>query len=151
MDFRRAIPDDAPGIAALEEAIFPDAWDYRSVMDLITTEGAMCFTASEGGRVIAYVIGRLIAPEGEIYRVAVDEAYRKRGIAYRLLDYAIKTSRGKGLESVFLEVRSMNTPAINLYRAYGFTEVGRRKGYYRNPTDDAIVMLKASRADILEF
>lgn len=151
MDFRRAIPDDAPGIAALEEAIFPDAWDYRSVMDLITTEGAMCFTASEGGRVIAYVIGRLIAPEGEIYRVAVDEAYRKRGIAYRLLDYAIKTSRGKGLESVFLEVRSMNTPAINLYRAYGFAEVGRRKGYYRNPTDDAIVMLKASRADILEF
>ena len=83
--------------------------------------------------------------------MAVDEAYRKRGIAYRLLDYAIKTSRGKGLESVFLEVRSMNTPAINLYHAYGFSEVGRRKGYYRNPTDDAIVMLKASRADILEF
>lgn len=149
MDFRRAIPDDAPGIAALEEAIFPDAWDYRSVMDLITTEGAMCFTASEGGRVIAYVIGRLIAPEGEIYRVAVDAAYRKRGIAYRLLDYAMKTSRGKGLENAFLEVRSMNTPAINLYRAYGFVEVGRRKNYYRNPTDDAIVMLKASRADIL--
>ena len=151
MDFRRAIPDDAPGIAALEEAIFPDAWDYRSVMDLITTEGAMCFTASEGGRVIAYVIGRLIAPEGEIYRVAVDEAYRKRGIAYRLLDYAVKTSRGKGLESIFLEVHSMNTPAINLYRAYGFSEVGRRKGYYRNPTDDAIVMLKVSRADIYEL
>ena len=150
MDFRRAIPDDAPGIAALEEAIFPDAWDYRSIMDLITTEGAMCFTASEGGRVVAYVIGRLIAPEGEIYRVAVDEVYRKRGIADRLLDYAIKTSRGKGLESVFLEVRSMNLPAINLYRAYGFVEVGRRRGYYRNPTDDAIVMLKASRADILE-
>ena len=149
MDFRRAIPDDVPGIAALEEAIFPDAWDYRSVMDLITTEGAMCFTASDGGRVIAYVIGRLIAPEGEIYRVAVDAAYRKRGIAYRLLDYAMKTSRGKGLESAFLEVRSMNTPAINLYRAYGFTEVGRRKNYYRNPTDDAIVMLKASRADML--
>ena len=151
MDFRRAIPDDAPGIAALEEAIFPDAWDYRSVMDLITTEGAMCFTASEGGRVIAYVIGRLIAPEGEIYRVAVDEAYRKRGIAYRLLDYAVKTSRGKGLESIFLEVRSMNTPAINLYRVYGFSEGGRRKGYYRNPTDDAIVMLKVSRADVYEF
>ena len=111
----------------------------------------MCFTASEGGRVIAYVIGRLIAPEGEIYRVAVDEAYRNRGIAYRLLDYAVKTSRGKGLESIFLEVRSMNTPALNLYRAYGFSEVGRRKGYYRNPTDDAIVMLKVSRADIYEL
>jgi ribosomal-protein-alanine N-acetyltransferase len=141
MDFRRAIPDDAPGIAALEEAIFPDAWDYRSVMDLITTEGAMCFTASEGGRVIAYVIGRLIAPEGEIYRVAVDEAYRKRGIAYRLLDYAVKCERGKGLESLFLEVREKNIPAKNLYKSYGFREIGIRKNYYKNPDDNAIIML----------
>lgn len=150
MDFARSVPDDASGIAELEEKIFPDPWSYRSVVDLITTEGAMCFTAKEGSRVIAYVIGRLIAPEGEIYRVAVDEKYRQRGIAYRLLDYAVKTSRGKGLESLFLEVRSKNYPAINLYRAYGFREIGVRKNYYRDPTDDAIVMLKASRADLMD-
>ena len=149
MDFRRSVPDDASGIADIEAATFPDPWDFRSVTDLITTEGAMCFTARDGDRVVAYVIGRLIAPEGEIYRVAVDPDYRRRGIAYRLLDYAVKTSRGKGLESLFLEVRSMNHPAISLYRAYGFVEVGRRKGYYRDPTDDAIIMLKASRADML--
>lgn len=149
MDFRRSVPDDASGIADIEAATFPDPWDFRSVTDLITTEGAMCFTARDGDRVVAYVIGRLIAPEGEIYRVAVDPEYRRRGIAYRLLDYAVKTSRGKGLESLFLEVRSMNHPAISLYRAYGFVEVGRRKGYYRDPTDDAIIMLKASRADML--
>ena len=148
MDFRRAIPDDASGIAEIEELTFPDPWDYRSVMDLITTEGAMCFTASDGGRVIAYVLGRLIAPEGEIYRVAVRDEYRRRGIAYRLLDYSMKTSRGKGLESTFLEVRSQNTAAIGLYSAYGFREIARRKAYYRNPTDDAIIMLRASRADL---
>ena len=148
MDFRRAIPDDAPGIAALEEAIFPDAWDYRSVMDLITTEGAMCFTASEGGRVIAYVIGRLIAPEGEIYRIATKEGYRRRGIAYRLLDYAAKTERGHGLECLFLEVRSKNIPARNLYRAYGFKELGERKNYYKDPPDDAVVMVRAHSADL---
>ena len=149
MDFRRSVPDDAPGIAAIETATFPDPWDYRSVMDLITAEGAMCFTALDGDRVVAYVIGRLIAPEGEIYRVAVSEEYRRRGIAYRLLDYAVKTSRGRGLESLFLEVRSENTAAINLYRAYGFAEIARRKGYYRNPTDDAIIMLLAGRADMM--
>ena len=147
MDFRRSIPADATGIAALEEEIFSDAWSYRDIQDLICTEGGMCFTAIDGGEVIAYVIGRLIAPEGEIYRVAVDEAYRRRGVAYRLLDYATKTSRGRGLESLFLEVRSENVAAISLYRAYGFAEIGRRKNYYRNPTDDAIIMLKASRAD----
>ena len=149
MDFGRSVPDDAVGIAEIESLTFPDPWDWRSVSDLITTEGAMCFTAKEGGRVVAYVIGRLIAPEGEIYRVAVREEYRRRGIAYRLLDYAVKTSRGRGLESLFLEVRSKNIAAISLYRAYGFTEVGRRRDYYRNPTDDAIVMLKASRADMI--
>ena len=149
MDFRRSTPHDADGIARLEEEIFPDPWSWRSVSDLITTEGAMCFTASDNGRVVAYVIGRIIPPEGEIYRVAVAPDYRRRGIAYRLLDYAMKTSRGDGLEVAFLEVRSMNTAAINLYSAYGFKEIGRRKGYYHNPTDDAIIMLRANPIDLI--
>ena len=145
MDFRRSSPFDTEGIAAIEEASFPDPWSPRDVSDLITTEGGMCFTAAEDGVVVAYVLGRLIAPEGEIYRVAVREDKRRRGIGYRLLDYAIKTSRGRGLESLFLEVRSKNTAAIKLYLAHGFREIGRRKDYYKNPTDDAIIMLKGGR------
>ena len=148
MDFRRARPEDAFGIAEMEADVFPDAWSYRDIVDLISTEGAMCFSAIENGRVIAYVLGRLIAPEGEIYRVAVRDEYRRRGIAYRLLDYSMKTSRGAGLECAFLEVRSQNLPAIKLYTAYGFTEVGRRKNYYKCPTDDAIVMLRGFAAYI---
>ena len=104
----------------------------------------MCFVATEGDELVAYVIGRLIAPEGEIYRVAVTPKKRQRGIGYRLLDYSVKTSRGKGLESIFLEVRSRNIPAIKLYTAYGFTRAGYRKNYYKNPDDDAIIMLKSS-------
>lgn len=148
MDFRRSIPADATGIAALEEAIFSDAWSYRDVQDLICTEGGMCFTAIENGEVIAYVIGRLIAPEGEIYRVAVAPHKRQRGIGYRLLDYAVKTSKGQGLERLFLEVRSRNIPAIKLYTAYGFKEIGVRKRYYKDPEDDAIVMLRAHSDDM---
>lgn len=136
------------GIALLESEVFPDAWSYRDIQNLICSEGAMCFSAIDEGEVVAYVIGRLIAPEGEIYRVAVKPEKRKRGIAYRLLDYAVKTSRGKGLERLFLEVRSKNIPAINLYTAYGFTEIGVRKNYYKDPVDDAIVMLKAHSADM---
>jgi ribosomal-protein-alanine N-acetyltransferase len=66
---------------------------------------------------------------------------RGRGIGYRLLSYSLKTMRGRGLETTFLEVRSKNAPALALYRAYGFEEVGVRKGYYKNPDDDAIIML----------
>ena len=118
------------------------------MQDLICTEGSMCFSALEDGEVIAYVIGRLIAPEGEIYRVAVKPSKRQRGIGYRLLDYAVKTSKGQGLERLFLEVRSRNLPAIKLYTAYGFKQIGTRKNYYKNPADDAIIMLKAHSADM---
>ena len=148
MDFRRSIPADATGIAALEEEIFSDAWSYRDIQDLICTEGGMCFSAIEDGKVIAYVIGRLIVPEGEIYRVAVAPHKRQRGIGYRLLDYAVKTSKGQGLERLFLEVRSKNIPAIRLYTAYGFKEIGTRKNYYKDPQDDAIVMLRAHSMDM---
>ena len=148
MEFRRSVPADATGIARLEEEIFSDAWSYRDVQDLICTEGGMCFTAIDNGEVIAYVIGRLIAPEGEIYRVAVAPHKRQRGIGYRLLDYAVKTSKGHGLERLFLEVRSKNIPAIRLYTAYGFKEIGVRKRYYKDPEDDAIVMLRAHSADM---
>lgn len=148
MDFRRAIPADATGISEMEDLIFNDAWSYRDVQDLICTEGGMCFCAIEGDRVIAYVLGRLIAPEGEIYRVAVLPEKRCRGIGYRILDYAVKTSKGQGLERLFLEVRSQNIPAIKLYTAYGFKRIGIRKNYYKNPADDAIVMLRANPCDL---
>ena len=148
MDFRRSVPADATGIAKLEEEIFSDSWSYRDVQDLICTEGSMCFTAIDGGEVIAYVIGRLIAPEGEIYRVAVKPEKRQRGIGYRLLDYAVKTSKGYGLERLFLEVRSRNLPAVKLYTAYGFKQIGLRKNYYKNPTDDALIMLRAHSDDM---
>lgn len=149
MDFRRSSPFDAPEIARAEAQIFPDPWSERDISDTITHEGSMCFTAIKDGRVVAYVLGRIIPPEGEIYRVAVLPEHRQRGIGYRLLDYAIKTSRGSGLETVFLEVRSKNLPALSLYRAYGFERVGLRRGYYKNPDDDAVIMLKASRADMI--
>ena len=146
MEFRRSLPKDSAAIAALEAECFPDAWGERDIVDLISTEGAMCFSALDGDEVVAYFLGRLIAPEGELYRIAVSPRKRQRGVGYRLLDYAYKTSRGRGLESMFLEVRSANTAAIKLYLAYGFEKIGLRRGYYKNPTDDAIIMLKGKGA-----
>ena len=93
------------------------------------------------------IIGRVIAPEGEIYRIATRPTHRRRGIAYRLLDYAAKTERGHGLECLFLEVRSKNVAARNLYHSYGFRELGERKNYYKDPPDNAVVMIKAHSAD----
>ena len=149
MDFRRSIPEDVALIARAEAEIFSDPWSESSIYGLICHEGAMCYSAVGDGVLVAYILGRLIAPEGEIYRIAVMPEHRRRGIGYRLLDYATKTERGRGLESLFLEVRSKNAAAIALYRAHGFLSVGMRKGYYKDPDDDAIIMLKASRQDLI--
>ena len=149
MEFRRSRPDDAPGIRALELEYFADAWGERDIFSAICTDGAMCYSAvDEDGSIAAYVLGRLIAPEAEIYRVAVKMDKRRRGIGYRLLDYAVKSERGHGLESVFLEVRASNVPARNLYHSYGFSEIGERKNYYRDPTENAIVMFKGNTTQI---
>lgn len=143
MNIRRAIPDDALKIARVEAEIFPDPWSIKDVLTTITSNGAMCYVAlSDSGELLSYVIGRLIAPEGEIYRVATVASARRRGIAYRLIDYALKTEKGHGLETVFLEVREKNVPARNLYKSYGFIEAGVRKDYYKNPPDNAIIMMK---------
>ncbi len=141
MDIRRAVPDDVPNIARLEEECFSDPFGEKDIFSLVTTDLGMCFAALDDGEVIGYVFGRIIPPEGEIYRVAVSPEKRRRGIGYRLLSYALKTERARGLETTFLEVRRQNTAARALYSAHGFTEVGVRKNYYQNPTDDAVIML----------
>lgn len=148
MEIRRSLPRDAEEIATLENEIFPDPWSDTDITSLISVEGSMCYTALSDGKVIGYLIGRQIPPEAEIYRIATAPSHRRRGVAYRLLDYSVKTERGRGLESLFLEVRERNLPARNLYTSYGFREIGVRKNYYKNPDDNAIIMLHSHEADI---
>ena len=141
MEIRPSLPADAKEIETAENIIFSDPWCEADITHTISTEGAMCYTALEDGKVIAYLIGRQISPEGEIYRIATLPHKRGQGIAYRLLDYAVKRERGRGLESLFLEVREQNAAARRLYESYGFKKIAVRKNYYKNPPDNAVVML----------
>ena len=145
MEIRRARPDDATDIAEMEKDIFSDPFSQKDIFSYICSDTGMCFTALDESGVVGYITGRKIPPEGEIYRIAVREDKRQRGIGYRLLSYALKTERGAGVETVFLEVRSKNLPARALYKAYGFKEISIRKNYYQNPSDDAIVMVKEDK------
>ena len=147
MEIRRMISADVAEVAKIEAECFPDPYSERSISDVLCTEGAMCFSAIDNSRVVAYFIGRLIAPEGELYRIATDVRYRQRGIAYRLLDYSVKTAKGDGLEALFLEVRKSNMPAISLYTQYGFKTISYRKNYYKNPTEDAVIMMYGKVTD----
>ena len=141
MEIRRATPSDVDAIALIESEIFPDPWTKEAILSTVSTEGAMCYVAIRDEKVAAYILGRMILPEGEIYRIATKTEYRRRGIAYRLLDYAVKEEKEIGLETLFLEVREGNAPARALYSSYGFSDVSIRKNYYKDPTENAIIML----------
>ncbi|MBW0432611.1 GNAT family N-acetyltransferase [Leptospira yasudae] len=93
-----------------------------------------------GATDLCYILYKLSGEEIEIYRVAVHPRHRKKGIAKKLLDYLLNSEREK---SFFLEVSSLNLPAIGLYEACGFQRIHVRKRYYEDGSD-ALIYKKAS-------
>jgi ribosomal-protein-alanine N-acetyltransferase len=96
--------------------------------------------AEQADGIIGYLIAREAAGTGEILNLAVDPAWRRQGIAQALLDAGLVALKRRGTSEVYLEVRVSNHAAQSLYRRAGFSEVGRRRAYYRNPVEDALVL-----------
>jgi len=92
------------------------------------------------GDLAAYIILTHILDEGQIINIAVHPDYRRMGIANALIEKILEYSRGNGIKLLMLEVRESNAAAIKLYEKFEFREVGRRKRYYKNPIEDAILM-----------
>ena len=140
MEIKRASVADSAEIAAMELACFADAWSESDVRACICSELSMCYAAIRDGELVGYLLGKRIVPEGEIYRIAVKAEKRQMGIGSRLLMYALRQEIEMGVESIFLEVREQNAAARGLYLSAGFVEIGIRKNYYQNPTDNAIII-----------
>jgi ribosomal-protein-alanine N-acetyltransferase len=97
--------------------------------------------------VIGYAVLWCILDQGELANVAVTPRLRGRGLGTFLLGRVIEIARARGIENVFLEVRPSNAVAVDLYRRFGFQEVGLRKGYYDQPREDALIMAARLLAD----
>ena len=93
----------------------------------------------EEGAPLAFLVARGSSDEWELENLAVSGPARRRGLASRLLGEFIDRIRRQGARSVFLEVRESNHAARSLYQKWGLTESGRRKNYYRDPAEDAVV------------
>lgn len=97
--------------------------------------------ASYGGRsVVGFVAARVDADELHVNNIGVREEARRGGLGCRLLCAALERGALYGARTGVLEVRASNLPAQALYRAHGFDAAGRRRNYYKNPTEDALVM-----------
>ena len=129
-------------IAELEALCFSDPWSEKS-LELLLGELATGFVCVREGRVLAYG-GMLIAPdEGQITNVAVHPDARRGGLGRAIVDALIEDAYARGLEQISLEVRESNHAAITLYERTGFAVAGKRKNFYRRPTEDALIMLKS--------
>jgi len=138
----RAASDPAR-LAALHGASFtnPRPWSAAEIAGLLANGATFLIEDAAG-----FALGRAVADEAELLTLAVPPARRRAGIGSRLLAAFLAAAAERGATSAFLEVAADNAAALALYRRHGFSEVGRRRGYYRDSPSgavDAVVMRRA--------
>ena len=131
---------DLHDVYYIEQNVFPYHWTYRNLESSIATENRGIVLRNREGTLIGYFIALDIVDEMELLKIAVGKEFQGKGYGRILLDKVLELARLLEMESVFLEVRESNTPAIGLYKATGFKTVGIRPGYYVQPKEDALLM-----------
>ncbi|MBP5491303.1 MAG: ribosomal protein S18-alanine N-acetyltransferase [Clostridiales bacterium] len=140
--FEKAKQADLETIAAIEKVSFPDPWSVDSLWTFASDETIRALVTAkekETGELVGYYALQYVLDEAEIAIVAVAAKFRRMGIGRQLIEDIIAFCKSKDVSTIHLEVRSENEAAIHLYRAMGFEENGRRKNYYENPREDAIL------------
>ena len=142
--------DTVEAVAALEKACFTTPWSPKALREELDNPMAVFFTAQIDGQVAGYAGMHHVVDEGYIANIAVDAAYRRMGVASALLEAFFSYARTHALTLLTLEVRAGNTAAQQLYQKYGFVENGRRRDYYRHPTEDALLLCRTFTPDSAE-
>jgi ribosomal-protein-alanine N-acetyltransferase len=137
---RPASRADLPTLAALERMAFTDPWTVEQLGAAMDWPETIALVAEDAGAIVGYVLGRLIVDEAEILSIATLVERRREGIGRRLLSAVIAAMIERGAHAVWLEVRTSNGAARELYQSAGFAAAGVRRGYYRLPTEDALVL-----------
>ena len=129
-------------VAALEKVCFSMPWSENSIRGELTNPLSLWLVAEEDGVLLGYIGSQAVMDEADVMNVAVDPAYRREGIARKLVEALVAALNEKNVHALLLEVRSSNEPAKALYERQGFNQVGRRPNYYRNPKEDALILKK---------
>ena len=140
-DVLRASTADVAAMGALEAICFSCPYTEAAIGDMLDTSFHPSFVLyDDDGALLGYLIGQMIAPEGDLMRIAVRPSARRRGVGRVLIEAFLSHLRANECTVCFLDVREHNAPAQALYTSYGFSPIDRRKNYYHLPTEDAIVM-----------
>jgi len=145
---RPATLADLPAVLSIERIAFSDPWTADAFRSMLGQDHVLTTVAERDGRLVGYSVAWAVGDEAELANLAVAPEHRGTGVAKRLLDHLLDDLDARGGATIYLEVRDSNAPAQGLYRSRGFTAAGRRKGYYRKPTEDAVVMRRPRAVDL---
>lgn len=141
MNIRRMTLDDIPVVVALDRLSFTLPWPERSFrFELTSNPASRCWVYELDRKIVGTIIAWLLVDEAHIATIATHPDHRRQGIARNLLTYALRYMSREGAVTSFLEVRENNMPAQEMYREFGYEAVGRRKRYYKDTGEDAILM-----------
>lgn len=135
---------DLPAVLRIQDAIFRDsAWTANDYACSIQEPGGLALAAekneADSRHLAGFLAARSVLDEAELLNLAVDPACQRSGIGRALLREALRMLASRGVQKLYLEVRSSNQAALGLYYSEGFTLQSIRRGYYSNPSEDALV------------
>ena len=128
------------GVCAIENECFAHPWSRGSLENALSDPNAVFCVAIENGGVIGYIGMLFVLDEGYICNVAVSQSFRKRGVGSALIQTLVTHCKKNDFAFLTLEVRESNAAARSLYEDFGFVNVGERKNYYTDPTENAVLM-----------
>jgi len=132
---------DLEEVLAIEKKSFADPWSRRLFRETLSFPHSVNFVMhGPDGTLLGYINFYVIAEEGHMLNLAIHPAWRKMGFATQLLTHSLDYLKQRNAMHFFLEVREGNLDAIGLYRKFGFEIVGKRKRYYVETNEDALVM-----------
>lgn len=137
---RRMQSADLPRVVDIERACFGERWTLASFQNELSNSASSYFVATEGDEIVGYAGYWLILEEAHVTTIGVDPKHQRRGFGDLLMLDLIEHAAKAGAKWVTLEVRLSNIGAQKMYEKFGFTSLGRRKGYYQDNNEDALIM-----------
>lgn len=125
---------------------FSDPWSRQGILSELGQDGALSLVALLQNHVVGYLNARHLLHEGDLNLIVVRQGFRRAHIGTVLLEEMLSYGQANRISSYMLEVRASSAAAIAFYHRHGFVQVGRRRQYYRNPAEDALLMRKDLQA-----
>jgi ribosomal-protein-alanine N-acetyltransferase len=141
LNIRKMTEADVPAVSTLDQISFSLPWPERSFrFEVADNPASRCWVAEVDGRIVGMIVAWLFVDEVHIATIATHPDFRRQGIAQKLLTHTLRYTMNEGALTSFLEVRESNLAAQEMYRKFGYENSGRRKRYYKDNDEDAILM-----------